>query len=77
MIFLLLLPLVFLVSVSPLRIDSNHFTHNLQKSIKHNLQTIQSHSYSKGHNEEIPDKVFNDLKDFVASDEEITNRIHA
>lgn len=35
------------------------------------------HTYPSRHEDEIPDNVFNDLKDFVANDTEITNRIHA
>jgi hypothetical protein len=68
MIFLLFFTFLILVPTYPLRIGANHFTHYLQKRIDHNLQSIHTHFYSTGHDEEIPDKVFNDLKDFVSND---------
>lgn len=77
MIFLLIFTFFIFIPVSSLRIGKSHFEHNLKRSIEHNLKTINYHAYSTGHDEQIPDKVFNDLKDFVANDTEITNRIHA
>ena len=78
----LVLAIVFATIVSALKIHPTHFSYlpiqKLKSHLMHTLQYRISHDPTDGvHKAIIPEAVFSGLKDSVANDTLIMNRIHA
>jgi hypothetical protein len=78
----LVLPLVFLTVASGLKIHPDHFSsipiEQTLLHLQHDLQYRVSHDPTHdGHDAYIPTNVFSELRDYVANDPIIINRIHS